>query len=63
MSCAAVSGVIAISSSPPITRFIHTSSGMRPRCMPGQRIQRMVAIRLTAVPTLPNPETIRATVQ
>jgi hypothetical protein len=31
--------------------------------MPGARRQRMVAMMLTAVPTLPNPETIRAMVQ
>ena len=29
---------------------------MRPRVMPGQRMQRIVAIRLTAVPMLPKPD-------
>jgi hypothetical protein len=31
--------------------------------MPGQRMQRMVAMMLTPAPTLPNPETMRAMVQ
>jgi len=30
--------------------------------MPGQRMHRTVAMTFTALPTLPNPETIRAIV-
>ena len=57
MICAAVSGVIAISTRPDITRLSQASSGMRPSVMPGQRMHRIVAMMLIAVPMLPKPET------
>ncbi len=63
MNWAAVSGVIAMRSIAAITRLSQTSSGMRPRCMPGQRMHRMVAMTLIAIPTLPKPDTMSAIVQ
>ena len=35
-----------------------TSNGMRNNVMPLQRMQMVVAMMLTAAPTVPNPETI-----
>ena len=40
-----------------MTRFSHASSGIFPRVMPGQRMQKIVAMILIAVPMLPKPET------
>jgi len=55
MICAAVSGEIATSTIPAITRFIQASSGMRYRVRPGHRIHKMVVIMLMAVAMLPKP--------
>ena len=41
MICAAVSGVMTISTMAAITRFIQASSGILPRVMPGQRMHRI----------------------
>jgi hypothetical protein len=63
MICAAVSGLMASSTIPDITRFIQASSGILPKVIPGQRIDKMVARILMAVPMLPKPEAKRAIVQ
>ena len=60
---AAESGVMAIRTIPAITRFSHTSRGMRLSFMPGHRRQRIVARMLIAVPMLPNPDTSSESVQ
>ena len=59
MICAAVSGVMTISTMPAETRLSQTTSGMRPSVMPGQRMHSMVVTMLIAAPMLPNPATRR----
>ena len=54
MICAAVSGLMARSTRPAITRFSQTNSGIFPSVMPGQRMHRIVVRMLIAVPMLPN---------
>ena len=56
MICAAESGLTARITKPAITRFSQTSSGILPSVIPGQRMHRMVAMMLIAVPILPMPE-------
>ena len=56
-------GETAIRTIPDMTRLSHASRGMRLSFMPGQRMHRMVAMILMAVPMLPNPETSSASVQ
>ena len=63
MICAAVSGDTPEMTIPPMTRFSHASSGIFPRVMPGQRMHKIVVMKLTAVPMLPIPETSKASVQ
>jgi len=63
MICAAVSGPMAISTCTATTRLIHTSIGMRANVMPGHRQQKMVLMRLTAVPIEPTPLTSSDSVQ
>ena len=63
MTCAAVRGETAIRTIPAMTRLSHASKGMRLSFIPGQRMHRIVAIILIAVPMLPNPETSSASVQ
>ncbi len=63
MSCAAVSGEITIRIRLATTRFSHTSIGIRPSVMPGQRMQRIVVTMLAAVPMLPMPLTSRPMIQ
>ena len=46
-----------------MVRFSHANNGIFPSVIPRQRMQRMVAKILTAVPILPTPETIRDRVQ
>ena len=58
MICAAVKGVMTIKIMPETTRYSHASSGMRNIVMPLHRMQMVVAMMLTAAPTVPNPETI-----
>ena len=48
---------------PPMTKFIQASSGIFPRVIPGQRMDRIVAMKFTAAPILPMPETSSASVQ
>jgi len=48
---------------PAMIRFNHANRGIRLRVIPGHRMEMIVAIRLIAVPMLPNPETSKATVQ
>ena len=55
--------MIAIKTIPAMTRFIHTSNGIRLIFIPGHRRHRIVAMILIAVPMLPNPETSRERVQ
>ena len=47
----------------PITKFSQTSSGIFPSVIPGQRMHRVVAIMLIAVPMLPIPEDSSESVQ
>jgi hypothetical protein len=54
---------MASSTMPDITRFNQASSGILPKVIPGQRMQRTVARMLIAVPMLPKPETSSAIVQ
>ena len=63
MICAAVSGVITMSTMPAETKLSQTTSGMRPSVMPGQRMHSVVVTMLTAAPMLPNPATKSAMVQ
>ena len=63
MICAAERGVMAMRTIPDITRLSQANSGMRLSVIPGQRMHKIVAIKLMAVPMLPNPETSRAIVQ
>ncbi len=63
MSCAAESGLTARITRPAITRFSQTSSGIFPSVIPGQRMHRMVAMMLIAVPMLPIPEDSSESVQ
>ena len=53
MICAAESGLTARITRPAMTRFSQTSNGIFPSVMPGQRMHRIVAIILIAVPMLP----------
>ena len=48
---------------PDMTRFNQARSGILPKVIPGQRMERMVATMLIAVPMLPKPETIIDIVQ
>ena len=48
---------------PAIVSVSHASKGIFPRLIPLHRMQRMVAMMLIAVPTLPKPETSRARIQ
>ena len=59
MICAAVSGDTARITIPPTTRFSHASRGIFPSVIPGQRMHKIVVMKLTAVPILPIPETSR----
>ena len=63
MICAAESGVSAIRTIPDITRLSQANNGIRPSVILGHREEKMVAIKLMAVPMLPNPETNTAIVQ
>jgi len=63
MICAAESGLMEISTSPDMTSVIQPISGMRPRVIPGHRIEKIVAMILAAVPMLPKPDTSTAIVQ
>ena len=63
MICAAVSGPMAMSTMPHITKFIQTSSGILLSVMPGQRMHKMVVMMFAAVAMLPNPPTITPRVQ
>ena len=46
-----------------MVRNIQARRGMRASVIPRQRMDRMVAMMLTAVPMLPNPETRSDSVQ
>ena len=46
-----------------MVRFSHASSGILPSVMPGQRMHRIVAMILIAVPMLPMPDTSSESVQ
>ena len=46
-----------------MTRLSQANSGILASVIPGQRMQRMVAMILIAVPMLPKPETSSASVQ
>ena len=57
MNCAAVSGLTARITRPAIVRFSQANSGIFPSVIPRQRMHRIVAMMLIAVPMLPKPET------
>src|ERR1700680_4239599 len=63
MICAAVSGLTARITRPAIMRLSQANNGILANVIPGQRMQRTVAIILIAVPLLHKPETSRARVQ
>ena len=63
MIWAAVSGVMTINVMADMVRNIQARSGILPRVMPGQRMQRTVVTMLTAVPTVPKPARRMASVQ
>ncbi len=63
ITCAAVSGVMVMSVIPLTTSMSQAKSGMRKSVMPRQRMETMVAIILMAVPSVPNPLTMRARAQ
>ena len=47
----------------PTVNISHTKSGMRMNVMPGQRMHKMVAMKLIAVVMLPNPLTMIPRIQ
>src|SRR5258708_1332813 len=55
--------VLALELIPTVNMVSQTRSGIFPRHIPGQRMHKMVAMMLIAVPILPNPETKRPNVQ
>ena len=63
MIWAAVSGETARITKPAMTRLSQASNGILPRVIPGQRMEMMVVMKLTAVPMLPKPETSKASDQ
>jgi hypothetical protein len=48
---------------PEITNIVHTNIGMRPSCIPGPRMETMVAQRFTLVAMVPKPATRTARFQ
>ena len=63
ITCAPVSTGKASNTNMPTVNMSHTKSGMRMNVMPGQRMHKMVAMKLMAVVILPNPLTMIPRIQ
>jgi hypothetical protein len=63
INCAAVSGLMAMTTRNPMIRLSQANSGILPSVIPVHRMTRMVVTILMAVPSLPTPESNSPSVQ